>query len=158
MSNNWTSKRDVKEYLMCFLHYKRVNGKWFTKEARIKRDQLIMAKKNWVEAKKLNAPCMKRAVFSMLTRASSSNKVIDRILMSIFWAKNPHYLPHFLRKSAFPPRIPKSGKTPPSTFKTVHLPPWPVISGFEGGFVFFHFYLFRLNLWKIIVNHRKIIK
>jgi hypothetical protein len=24
--------------------------------------------------------------------------------------------------------------------------------------VFFFFYLFRLNLWKIIVNHRKIIK
>ena len=33
-----------------------------------------------------------------------------------------------------------------------------VMSGFEGSFVFFIFYLFWLNICKIIVNHIKFIK
>jgi hypothetical protein len=61
----------------------------------------------------------------------------------------PNYLFHdhlfgYIRrkKSTLPPstfaKTPKPGKkTSLSTFKTVHLTPWPVISGFEGGFIFF---------------------
>jgi hypothetical protein len=38
------------------------------------------------------------------------------------------------------------------------LSPWPCYKQFLRRFCLFVFYLFRLNLWKIIINHRKIIK
>ena len=44
----------------------------------------------------------------------------------------------FAKVHFFPSQTPKPGKTLPSIFKTVHR--------FESGFVFFFFYLFRLNL------------
>ena len=78
--------------------------------------------------------------------------------ISYFYGKSPHYLPQFSRKSIFSHWTPKLGKTPPSTFKIVHLTPWPCYKQFWRRFCLFLFYLFRLNLWKVIVNHRKIIK
>ena len=44
--------------------------------------------------------------------------------------KSPHYLHQFSQKSDFPPQTSKSGKTPPSTFKTIHLTSWPCYKQF----------------------------
>ena len=72
--------------------------------------------------------------------------------------KCPRYLPQFSRKSVFPYWTPKLAKTPPQLLKPFILPPWPGYKRFWRRFCLFLFYLFRLNLWKIIVNHKKIIK
>jgi hypothetical protein len=47
------------------------------------------------------------------------------------------------------------GKTPPQLLKPFILPPCPCYKWFGRWYCLFLFYLFRLNLWKIIVNHKK---
>jgi hypothetical protein len=58
---------------------------------------------------------------SHLSRARSSFLRPTCLNDDTLYEKNPHYLPQFSRKFAFPSQTPKPGKTPPSTFKTVHL-------------------------------------
>ena len=65
------------------------------------------------------------------------------------------YLPQLSRKSAFPPKLQNRAKHLPQLLKPFILPPWPCYKQFWIRFWLFLFYLFRLNLWKIIVNHRK---
>jgi hypothetical protein len=85
------------------------------------------------------------------------------------FGKSLLFLPQLSRKSVFPPSTPKPGKSPPLTFQTMHITSlerfrrrfcyskwWFCYNEMVLSFSFF--YLFRLNLWKIIVNHRKIIK
>jgi hypothetical protein len=42
-------------------------------------------------------------------------------IFSFLFGKSPYYHPRFLRKSVFPPWTLKPGKTPPTTFKIIHL-------------------------------------
>ena len=57
-------------------------------------------------------------------------------------------------KVCFSPWTLKPGIPPPWTLETVRFSSWRVIRDFQKRFCLF-FYLFRLNLWKIIVNHKK---
>jgi hypothetical protein len=78
------------------------------------------------------------------------------------------FLSQLSQKSNFPSSTLKPGKPPPSTFQTVHFTSLERFrrrfcyskNGFATvrRFCLFLFHLFRQNHWKIIVNHRKIIK
>jgi hypothetical protein len=65
---------------------------------------------------------------------------------------------NFRKSSPFLPELQNWAIHLLQLLKPFILPPWPYYKYFWRQFCLFLFYLFRLNLWKIIVNHRKIIK
>jgi hypothetical protein len=75
------------------------------------------------------------------------------------FGKSPFYLPKLSSKFSFPPWTRKPDKPRSSIFKTIHFTSLTLfIGGFQRRFCLFLFSLFWLNIWKIIVNYRKIIK
>jgi hypothetical protein len=65
---------------------------------------------------------------------------------------------NFRKSPFFITELQNQAKHLPQLLKPFILPLWPCYKQFWRRFCLFLFYLFRLNLWKIIVNHRKIIK
>ena len=76
--------------------------------------------------------------------------------------KSLFYLLQLSPKFGFPPTIIKPGISPPSTFQTVHFISferfWRLFATVTVVLSFSFLKKFQLNLWKIIVNHKKIIK
>jgi hypothetical protein len=65
---------------------------------------------------------------------------------------------NFRESPLFLPKLQNRAKHLPQLLKPFILPPWSCYKQFWKRFCFFLFYLFWLNLWKIIVNHKKTIK
>ena len=76
--------------------------------------------------------------------------------------KSLFYLLQLSPKFGFPPTTIKPGISPPSTFQTVHFTSlerfWRLFATVTVVLSFSFLKKFQLNLWKIIVNHKKIIK
>jgi hypothetical protein len=66
-----------------------------------------------------------------------------------FWTgKSLLRLPQLSQKSTFGPELQNRIKHIPQLWNRSYYVPRLIESGFKGGFVFFFFYLFQLNLWK----------
>jgi hypothetical protein len=81
------------------------------------------------------------------------------LVLSVFaYRKKSILSPQLSLKFSFSLELQNRVNHLPQLLKLFILPPWPGYSWFQRRFYLFLFYLFRLIFWKIIVNHRKIIK
>ena len=87
---------------------------------------------------------------------------VPKLLISslAYWkGKSLFYLLQLSSKFGFPPTTIKPGISPPSTFQTVHFTSlerfWRLFATVTIVLSFSFLKKFQLNLWKIIVNHKK---